>query len=599
MKTKKITSNFQGLKLFKPIKNKLIIIIFILFIFLIFSLNFVLSVCPKTIYTPQDLRSDLRTIVFNFLSDPPSSPYYTGTAPYTQEIQDLLRFYNDVKDNPLVDDCDVIVGTTLTNIGVSTLMEKTIEFQKECSDSRDNDGDVLVDILDPGCWDSGIYDPNDNDETDTLPICSDFFDNDGDGLIDLKDSGCEDLLDDDETDVIEEDFVVDSIFDLLNLDIPNFKGYIIEYKEPALIPYMKQLEKKGFELSAITQSLNSQTSKIELYNSQIKDALLVSEGLAKNSLAANNFLEDKVLGEYKNTFAGIALDITADELDKISNMDFVKAVHLNYVVNITLMDSVPLINADDVWQLDEDGNNCIEPGTECLTGKGVTIGIIDTGVDYTHVDLGSCNFEDMAVFDTGAGIQPFFVDSTMPPPSDSDIQMLDAGYWKYFYHTWTLSVLGSDRVSVHFREVSKSSVYEHSFFLVHNNLNGDLPRRGSTFDFFKWDSSDFWVTSFSGEIIKINSVVAVHDNTDITSSGFGTFAIDKIAVGDFTMDWSSCSKIGGGYDFVHNDNDPMDDHGHGTHVAATAAGNGVLRGVAPDATIYAYKVLNSNGGGFF
>jgi len=44
---------------------------------------------------------------------------------------------------------------------------------------------------------------------------------------------------------------------------------------------------------------------------------------------------------------------------------------------------------------------------------------------------------------------------------------------------------------------------------------------------------------------------------------------------------------------------PMDDHGHGTHVAATAAGNGAFRGVAPEAKIYAYKVLSASGSGSF
>ncbi len=58
-------------------------------------------------------------------------------------------------------------------------------------------------------------------------------------------------------------------------------------------------------------------------------------------------------------------------------------------------------------------------------------------------------------------------------------------------------------------------------------------------------------------------------------------------------------KVAGGYDIVNQDNDPMDDHGHGTHVAATAAGNGVLKGVAPDANIYAYKVLTNGGWGYW
>ena len=52
-------------------------------------------------------------------------------------------------------------------------------------------------------------------------------------------------------------------------------------------------------------------------------------------------------------------------------------------------------------------------------------------------------------------------------------------------------------------------------------------------------------------------------------------------------------KVIGGYDFFSNDENPMDEHGHGTHVAATAAGKGVLKGVAPDAKIVAYKVFGT------
>ena len=61
---------------------------------------------------------------------------------------------------------------------------------------------------------------------------------------------------------------------------------------------------------------------------------------------------------------------------------------------------------------------------------------------------------------------------------------------------------------------------------------------------------------------------------------------------------ASC-KVIGGLDFVNNDADPRDDHGHGTHVAATAAGIGPTPGVAPDAHILAYKVLDASGFGSF
>ncbi len=56
------------------------------------------------------------------------------------------------------------------------------------------------------------------------------------------------------------------------------------------------------------------------------------------------------------------------------------------------------------------------------------------------------------------------------------------------------------------------------------------------------------------------------------------------------------------YDFVNNDTNPMDDHGHGSHVAGTAAGadNGTgVVGMAPDATLCGYKVLGSTGSGSY
>ncbi len=50
--------------------------------------------------------------------------------------------------------------------------------------------------------------------------------------------------------------------------------------------------------------------------------------------------------------------------------------------------ALSLANVDDVWQLkDTKGNN--------LTGKGITIAIIDSGIDYTHPDFGSCTLQQV------------------------------------------------------------------------------------------------------------------------------------------------------------------------------------------------------------
>ncbi|MFQ5569635.1 MAG: S8 family serine peptidase [Rhodothermales bacterium] len=57
-------------------------------------------------------------------------------------------------------------------------------------------------------------------------------------------------------------------------------------------------------------------------------------------------------------------------------------------------------------------------------------------------------------------------------------------------------------------------------------------------------------------------------------------------------------KVAGGYDFIDDDADPMDEHGHGTHVAGIAAADGTtVRGVAPNARLLAVRVLDERGQG--
>ena len=53
-----------------------------------------------------------------------------------------------------------------------------------------------------------------------------------------------------------------------------------------------------------------------------------------------------------------------------------------------------------------------------------------------------------------------------------------------------------------------------------------------------------------------------------------------------------------GYDVYNNDNDPMDDHSHGTHCAGTVCGDGTAgsqTGMAPDATLMCVKCLGAGG----
>ena len=106
-----------------------------------------------------------------------------------------------------------------------------------------------------------------------------------------------------------------------------------------------------------------------------------------------------------------------------------------------------------------------------------------------------------------------------------------------------------------------------------------------TWNVLKVNANDVWNMGYTGQ----NVLVAVID----TGVNYNHHDL---------MDhmWEDVNYPNHGFDFVNNDNNPIDDMGHGTHCAGTVAGDGTSgsqTGVAPDATIMALKVLDSDGSG--
>lgn len=171
-------------------------------------------------------------------------------------------------------------------------------------------------------------------------------------------------------------------------------------------------------------------------------AKLVAEQTAVVNALQEKELVQQVGRQFTYLVNGIALRARWDDREAIVELPQVRAVYFDHQVHTTLADSVPLIGATVVWAMtDESGHP--------VTGQDITVAVIDTGIDYTHPDLGGC---------------------------------------------------------------------------------------------------------------------------------FGV----------------GC-RVTGGYDFVNDDGDPMDDHSHGTHVAGIVAGNGTITGVAPEAALMAYKACNASG----
>lgn len=208
-----------------------------------------------------------------------------------------------------------------------------------------------------------------------------------------------------------------------------FKTYIVEMEDPSVIHSLKELESLlNLEVENISNL------KVSLLNSHKKTLLSAKEkGIKYNKLQ-----------NYTLTFNGFAVETSESTIDQFASLPGVEAVYPDKQIQLELEESLTPIGAKDVWDMPNDDSNK-------TTGKGINVAVIDTGIDYTHPDLGG---------EFGPG-----------------------------------------------------------------------------------------------------------------------------------------SKVVSGYDFVNNNDDPMDNHGHGTHVAGIISANGELKGVAPEANLIAYKVFNDQGAG--
>ncbi len=133
--------------------------------------------------------------------------------------------------------------------------------------------------------------------------------------------------------------------------------------QPAAATYSDAVD-SGQSTAAADSASRAQTQKVETLASQVRAHL--------NDAATKG----RALFTTHAAYAGIAVTTDASRIDALSKIPGVAAVHAMPVKKIDNSVTQPLIRAPQAWQY------------AGATGKGVTIGIIDTGVDYTHADFG-------------------------------------------------------------------------------------------------------------------------------------------------------------------------------------------------------------------
>ncbi|MBM7704058.1 S8 family serine peptidase [Metabacillus iocasae] len=83
---------------------------------------------------------------------------------------------------------------------------------------------------------------------------------------------------------------------------------------------------------------------------------------------------------FQTAFSGLSIKGTNRELNKVAQEPFVQSTHALSEYKVTMNESVPFIGSEQVRGLFDEHHHR-------LTGEGVKVGVIDTGVDFTHPDL--------------------------------------------------------------------------------------------------------------------------------------------------------------------------------------------------------------------
>ena len=113
------------------------------------------------------------------------------------------------------------------------------------------------------------------------------------------------------------------------------------------------------------------------------------------------------------------------------------------------------------------------------------------------------------------------------------------------------------------------------------------PIRGNGWNVTKVNADDVWALGYTGTgvLVGLIDTGVKYTHTDLANNM-----------------WNGGSEYPNhGYDFHNNDNNPVDDNGHGTHCAGTISSygtNGTQCGIAKNAKIMALKVLGSDGSGY-
>lgn len=152
---------------------------------------------------------------------------------------------------------------------------------------------------------------------------------------------------------------------------------IVEFNQSPAKVEVKKAFIKGKKIS-----LAAAKEKVEISHKEFKEHVNTIKMRKSSGMYDSNKIEIK--REYKNAFNGVSMTLPGFAVEELLQSGEVKRIWSDAQVQIDLpsqtkiqpkmADSIPQIGVDKLH-----GEN--------ITGKGIKVGVLDTGIDYTHPDL--------------------------------------------------------------------------------------------------------------------------------------------------------------------------------------------------------------------
>ncbi len=178
-----------------------------------------------------------------------------------------------------------------------------------------------------------------------------------------------------------------SIIDADNINAENIDPVTIDpeledkLEDGSARVFVKLKDNEEIGVNIFEDNPKKRTLKIKDNQEKVLSKLISIHEKHASGIEENN--TDFILRWEYDNINGFSGNITKKGLKKLIEDPSVESITLDKFATVSLEQSIPIINSDDVWNLSLNGIN--------ITGKGVSVCVLDTGINYSHPNLGNCS----------------------------------------------------------------------------------------------------------------------------------------------------------------------------------------------------------------